>query len=799
MKKESKKTKGLKLNLWSSKVEEIKKASEPLYKIPERTQDLIEIRKISKSGIFEVGNNKYSKTYRFTDINYESEPDEEQIVKLNQFCRLLDSVGTEYKISLLNRKRDMSKFSKEIFYLYKEDEFDQLRDLFNTEIERGLLEGKQEIEQIMYITVSTNRKDFEEAKAFFISLEASMSKKFTELGSQLISLNGNERLNLISSLYHLGDEFALPINMKDYLKNYNDFTNDIASSNFKYENTDTLTMNGKYGQLLYISKYANSVGDRFLKSICDLPMYSMVSIDYIPVPKDVGIKYIENKLIGIENNISSQQKKRNKVNDFSSDISYKTRREKEEVEDILDDINENDQNVYFVGVTICVFADNKEELSRRVETIRNVVSEESCKADIYIFKMREAFNTVLPLGVRQVSNTRFMLTRAAASLFPFRVQELIDTRPGKLWYGKNRISQNLIFANRKRLTNGNGFVLGPPGVGKSVSLKMEMLSAFLNTDDDIIIIDPTLEYRDIVDLLGGEYINFTNSSTTHINPLKVSLDRLDYSDMYGEIASMSEFLIGLCEKALNLQSIDPITTAIIDEAVRNLFFRQIKEKMEEVTLGEFIEEVKKNSRPEAERLYYAMRSFVTGNLNIFSHNQNVDINNRVSCFGIRDLGDVLRPMAMLITMVGIKRKVMENFQKGRATWIYVDEFHEMLGSTYTEEFFFKLIKEIRKLGGLVTSATQNISDTLQSYKARTMIDNSEYILLLKQSTGAITEILETISGMKETYAEYLTTAQPGQGMMKFGSTIFPVSLQIDTSGSLYNLLNTNMHEKSGAI
>lgn len=788
-------------SLYASKISEIKKASEPLYKIPSSTQQLIEISKISTSGIFETSNGRYSKTYRFTDVNYSTEPDEEQIVLISRFSKLLDSIGSEYKISVFNRKMDKSKFAEEVFYKYKEDGFDQIRDCYNELMEKDIENCGQGIEQIMYLTVSSSAADFEEAKAYFISTEAELKKRFKSLGSKLTVLDGNERLNLIRSIYQIDDEFALPVDLKDYIGGYNDFLNDIASNTFKYENMDTFSINGnKFGRVLYIGRYGRKVSDGFLRRLCNIGTNSIITTDYIPIQRDVAKKYVENKLMGTESNIEKQQQKRNKALAFSSDITRTVKNQKEAIEEILDAIDD-DQTTFFVGTTIVIFADSMEELGTKASYVQRVASEEGCKVNSYLMQMKEAFNTALPLGVRQVETTRFMINSAACALLPFNVQALLDRRPGSFWYGRNQISGEPIIANRKRLYNGNGYVLGIPGFGKSMELKLELGSIFLNTEDEIIVIDPMLEYRDIIKTFKGEYIELSNTSEEHINPLYVSLRDLDYSDVNGNISMMSGFMAGFCEKALNVQRLDPITYTVIDDAVKSMYFKQIKEKKEEVTLEDFARKVKENSRDEAERLYYALQRYITGTLNMFNHKQNISMKNRVTCYGVRGAGDedIMTPMSMMVMLVNIRRKVMENFSKGVATWIIADEFHNLLGTEYTENFFFKSVKEYRKYGGFVTMCDQNVSDVLTSQKARTMLDNSEFVVLFKQASAAIPELVETISGMKDTYSEYLLDAEPGQGLMKFGKSMFPIDMQLDKTGTLYNLFNTNMHEKVGTI
>lgn len=800
-KKTAKTTKQKNKALYTSKINEIKKASEPLYKIPSSTQQLIEISKISKSGIFETSNGRYSKTYRFTDINYSTEPDDEQIVLISRFSKLLDSIGSEFKISVFNRKMDKEKFAEDVFYKYKNDSFDQIRDSYNELMEKDIEDSGQGIEQVMYLTVSSTAADFEEAKAYFISMEAELKKRFKSLGSKIYVLDGNERLNLIRSIYQMDDEFALPVDLNDYVGGYTDFLNDIASNSFKYENMDTFSINGnKFGRVMYIGRYGRKVSDSFLRKLCNIGTNSIITTDYIPIQRDVAKKYVENKLMGTESNIEKQQQKRNKALAFSSDITRTVKNQKAAIEEILDAIDD-DQSVFFVGTTIVIFADSMEELNNKAFYVQRVASEEGCKINSCLMQMKEAFNTALPLGVRHIDITRLMINSAACAFFPFNVQALLDRRPGSFWYGRNQISKQPIIANRKRLYNGNGFILGIPGFGKSMELKLELGSIFLNTEDEIIVIDPMLEYRDIIKMFNGEYIELSNKSKEHINPLYVTLNDLDYSDVKGNIGMMSGFMAGFCEKALNVQRLDPVTYTVIDDAVKDMYFEQIKEKRTEVTLEDFAAKVKENNREEAERLYYALQRYITGTLNMFNHKQNISMNNRLTCYGVRGAGDedVMTPISMMVMLVNIRRKVMENFSKGVATWIIADEFHNLLGTEYTENFFFKSVKEYRKYGGFVTMCDQNVSDVLTSQKARTMLDNSEFVMLFKQASAAIPELVETISGMKETYSEYLLDAEPGQGLMKFGKSMFPIDMQLDKTGTLYNLFNTNMHERVGAI
>lgn len=473
--------------MFSDRFSLLKKASEPLYKTPKSVQETIEILKISESGIFEVANGKYSKTYRFSDVNYATRTEDEQESFFQRYCKCLNSFDCTFKITVNNKNKDMELLKDEVMLKYKGDSYDGMRESYNNIIEEKIMEGRQGIEQERYITVTVDRKNFEEAKSQFATIENSMFKSFQELGSRLTPLNGNERLKILHDYYRLGREEEFSFDIKDGKKTGTDFRNEICNSKVIY-NQDYFEDEGKVGRVLFIKKYPTYLSDRFFNELIFLPIHSITSIDVVPVPKDLTMRMLQKKYMGIESDIIKQQRTRNRNNDFSSDISYNTRRQKEDIEDIMNNVRENDENLFFVGVTMIVMADTKEELDSICETIDSIAKGAGCAIDTCMYKQREAVNTTLPIGVRQIETMRTMLTQSLAVLMPFNVQELCDN--GGIYYGVNQISKNIIVGNRKKLLNGNGFIFGVSGAGKSFQAKMEMGSVLLSTDDNVIAVDP---------------------------------------------------------------------------------------------------------------------------------------------------------------------------------------------------------------------------------------------------------------------------------------------------------------------
>ena len=721
----------------------LKKASEPLYKTPKSIQETIEIMAVAENGIFEVNKNKYSKCYRFQDINYTTATEDEQIGIFERYCKFLNSLDCNYKITINNKNKNMDDLRDKVLIAEKNDGFNNYRRIYNDIIEEKIIEGRQGIEQERYLTITIERKNFEEAKAQFATLEATIHKAFIELGAEIVPLNGNERLKVLYDYYHLGDEGSFDFDIKKAKKVGADFRNDLCNGMVKYF-PDHFEDESKFCKALFIKKYPSSLSDRFINEITSLPVHSITSIDVVPVPKDLTTKVLQKKYLGIESDIIKQQRVRNKNNDFSTEISYAKRTEKKEIEEIMDDVRENDQCLFFVGVTIILMAESKKELESVCETVETIGKRNSCTIDIHYLKQREALNTALPIGVRQVETMRTLLTQSLAVLMPFNVQELNDSTGN--YYGINQISKNVNIGNRKKLINGNGFVFGVPGSGKSFFCKMEM---------DVWSLDP--------------------------------------NDSKGMVREKGEFMLGLCEQCIG-DSLNSRQKSIIDRCVRKLYIDIARSKEKYIpVMSDFYDILMAQPEDEAKDIALSLELFVNGSLNIFNHQTNVDVDNRFTVYGIRDLGTELSPITMLVMMESIQNRIVENGKRGKATWLYIDEFHVLLNSEYSAKYLQQLWKKVRKQGGLCTGITQNVVDLLQNYTATTMLANSEFVALLKQANTDSSKMAEVI-GVSEAQLRFVTNTASGMGLIKCGSVVIPFDNQISKDTDLYKLYNTNIHE-----
>lgn len=779
------------MGLFTEGFKELKKASEPLYKTPKSIQETIEIMKVAENGIFEVAKNRFSKSYRFQDINYTTTNEVEQIDIFERYCKFLNSLDVSFKITINNKNKDMEQVRDFVFLQYMNDGFNHFRKAYNNVMERKIYEGRQGIEQERYLTITIERKNFEEAKAQFATIEASVHKAFNELGTEIVPLTGNERIKVLHDYYHLGEERNFDFDIKTARKVGADFRNDLCNKMIQFY-PDYFRDEKKFCRALFIKKYPSSLSDRFLNEITALPVHSITSIDVVPIPKDMTTKVLQKKYLGIESDIIKQQRVRNRNNDFSSEISYNKRIEKKEIEEIMDDVRENDQCLYYVAVTIILMADSKEELDSMTETVETIGKRNFVTIEEHYLKQREALNTALPIGVRQVETMRTMLTQSLAVLMPFNVQELNDG--SGCYYGINQVSKNINIGNRKKLINGNGFVFGVPGSGKSHFCKMELGQVFLGGEDEIIIIDPMNEYFDIAHTYGGTVVNMSTYTDNYVNPLMMDVWNLDLNDSKGMIREKGEFMLGLCEQCMG-EGLNSRQKSIIDRCVRKLYIEIARSSEKHVpVMSDFYEILLDQPEEEAKDIALSLELFVNGSLNIFNHQTNVDVDNRFTVYGIRDLGTELSPITMLVMMESIQNRIIENGKRGVATWLYIDEFHVLLNSEYSAKYLQQLWKKVRKQGGLCTGITQNVVDLLQNYIATTMLANSEFVTLLKQATTDSSKMAEVI-GVSEAQLRFVTNTQSGMGLMKCGNVVIPFDNTIEKGTDLYNLYNTNIHEK----
>lgn len=770
------------------------------FTVPRSVQDAIPIRRIWPDGIFQFGS-KFSKCIRFSDINYAIASKEDKTAMFLNYSELLNALdtGSTTKITINNKRLNRQNFEETILLPPRRDFLDGYRAEYNAMLTDKVTDASNSVVQERYITVSTHKKTVDEARTFFDRVIGDVTSRLNKLDSHSEELNAIERLRILHDFYRVGEETEFHFDLKDSMRKGASYKDAICPDSMEFKK-DHFVMGDKLGRVLFLKEYASYIKDSMINELTELNRTLMLSIDVIPVPTDEAVREMQNRLLGVETNVTNWQRRQNSNNNFSAVVPYDLEQQRKETREMLDDLTTRDQRMMFAVVTLVHLADSKEELDSDTETLQSIARKHLCQLSTLNWQQAEGLVTALPLGLRRIDALRTLTTEALAVLMPFKAQEI--RHQGGVYYGQNTISKNLILANRWELLNANGFVLGVSGSGKSFTAKREMVGLALAAEngdggvpDDIIVIDPESEYRPLIEGLGGEVIEVSATSPNHINAMDMEQG---YGDGENPVVLKSEFLLSLCEQLMGSGKLSAKEKSIIDRCAAQCYRDYIRSDYKGTvpTLQDFHAELLRQPEPEARDVALAIELFTEGSLNTFAKPTNVDTNSRILCYDIRDLGRQLLPVGMLVVLDSIFNRVIRNRQQGRNTWIYIDEIYLLFQHEYSANFLFTLWKRVRKYRACCTGITQNVDDLLQSHTARTMLANSEFLVMLNQAATDRTELARLLN-ISDNQLSYITNVDSGRGLIKCGSAIVPF---IDNfpKNRLYRLMTTKPSDSDGS-
>ncbi|MGN1269998.1 MAG: VirB4-like conjugal transfer ATPase, CD1110 family [Clostridia bacterium] len=772
-------------------LKKIFKLDKEKFKVPRSVQDVIPVKAIWEDGIFLVGNNKYSKSFKFIDINYAVASKEDKEAMFLDYSALLNSLdaGATTKITINNRRINKLDFEKTILLKDSGDELDKYRKEYNQML-ISQAKNANEIVQEKIITISVYKKSVEEARNYFTRAGTDLINHFNTLGSKCIELDAKERLRIAHDFYRTGEETAFHFDIHETMRKGHNFKDFICPDTFEHER-DYFRVGDRYGRVFFLKEYASYINDDMVAELTDLNRNMMLSIDVIPIPMDEAVKEAENRRLGVETNITNWQRKQNANNNWSSIIPYDMEQQRNDSKEFLDDLTLRDQRMFSAVLTIVITDETKEKLESDTESILQIASKNRCQLGILRYQQIDGLNTVLPFGVRKIDAVRTLTTESLAVFMPFKVQEI--RHENGIFYGQNTISKNMIIADRKQLLNGNSFILGVSGSGKSFAGKQEITSIRLRDPNaDIIIIDPEREYSPLVKSLGGEVIKISATSNNHINAMDMNSE---YGDGANPVILKSEFILSLCEQLIGSGNLGPKQKSIIDRCTASVYriFQQGNYQGIPPTLQDFREELLKQPEPEAKEIALAIELFTNGSLNTFAMNTNVNTSSSLICYDILDLGKQLLPIGMLVVLDSILNRITANRTKGKNTYIFIDEIYLLFQYEYSANFLFTLWKRVRKYGAFCTGITQNVEDLLQSHTARTMLANSEFIIMLNQASTDRIELAKLLN-ISDLQMSYITNVGAGEGLIKVGSSLVPFVNKFPKNTELYKLMTTKPGE-----
>lgn len=766
------------------------------FKIPKSVQDAIPIDAMWEDGIFLVGKNKYSKCFKFTDINYSVASREDKEEMFLEYSELLNSfdTGATSKITIINRRLNKLDFQKTMFIKLEDDELDKYRKEYN----KMLLDkatASNGIVQEKCITITIEKKSIEDARLYFLRIGTELINKFKELGSVCVELEAVERLQLFHDFYRVGEETAFNFDFISNMRKGHSFKDYICPDTFEIKD-DYIKIGNRYARVLFLKEYANYIKDSMVAELTDINKNSMMSIDVIPIAMDEAVREAENRRLGVETNITNWQRRQNANNNFSAIIPYDLEMQREQSKEFLDDLITRDQRMFMSVLTMVHTAETKEELDNDTEEILTIARKNLCQFGVLKFQQLDGLNTAMPFGVRKINTLRTLTTESLAVFMPFRVQEIRETNG--IYYGQNVISKNMIIADRKKLLNGNSLVFGVSGSGKSFITKEEIVFTMLKDKNaDVIVIDPENEYTPLVKALGGEVIKVSATSGNHINAMDMNKN---YADGANPVILKSEFILSLCEQLIGSDNLGAKQKSIIDRCTASTYRYYLQGNYQGTppTLQDFYQELLKQEETEAKEIALAIELFVNGSLNTFAKQTNVDTENRLICYNILDLGKQLLPLGMLVVLDSILNRITQNRAKGRNTYIFIDEIYLLLRNEYSANFLYTLWKRVRKYGAYLIGITQNVEDMLQNNTARAMMANSELIIMLNQASTDRAELAKLLN-ISDLQLSYITNVGSGEGLLKIGSSLIPFSNKFPKDTELYKLMTTKLRRRCNYI
>lgn len=758
-------------------------------------QDSIPYERMWPDGICRVKDGRYNKTIKFNDINYQLSQNEDKTAIFEGWCDFLNYFDSSihFELSFLNLAAAENAYEGAVTIPLQGDDFDSIRTEYMTMLQNQLAKGNSGLIKTKYITFGIEADSIKIAKPRLERIETDILNNFKRLGVAAETLNGKERLSQLHSVFRMDEHISFRFEW-EWLAPSGLSTKDfIAPSSFEFSTGKQLRIGKKYAAVSFLQILAPELNDRMLADFLDMESPLIVSLHIQSVDQIKAIKTVKRKITDLDRGKIEEQKKAVRAGYDMDIIPSDLATYGAEAKKLLQDLQSRNERMFLVTFLIMNVDDTQQKLNNDIFQASSIAQKYNCQLTRLDFQQEEGLMSCLPLGLNQIEIQRGLTTSSTAIFVPFTTQELFQKGNEALYYGVNALSGNLIMVDRKLLKNPNGLILGTPGSGKSFSAKREIANGFLLTTDDIIICDPEAEYAPLVERLHGQVIKISPASDNYINPMDLNLD---YSDDESPLSLKSDFILSLCELiAGGKDGLQPVQKTIIDRCVRLVYQNYLNDPRPEnmPILEDLYNLLRAQDEKEAQYIATALEIYVTGSLNVFNHQSNVDISNRIVCYDIKELGKQLKKIGMLVVQDQVWNRVTVNRAAHKSTRYYIDEMHLLLKEEQTAAYTVEIWKRFRKWGGIPTGITQNVKDLLSSREVENIFENSDFVYMLNQA-GGDRQILAKQLGISPHQLSYVTHSGEGEGLLFYGSTILPFADHFPKDTELYRIMTTKPQE-----
>ena len=753
-------------------------------------EDTIPYLRLLKSGICQIDEKHFNKSIAFEDINYQLALEEDRDLIFNQFANFLNSFDPSISIefSYINQLGRNEEMKSAIQIPDKKDGFDDIRLEFREMLKSQIVKGNNGLKKSKYVTFTVEADNLEQATSKLERLEIDILSSLKSMGVRAESLNGDERLKILHDVLNPNKTFEFSykdLKKKESTKTY------IAPDEFNFTPSRYFKFGKFIGAASHFQILASELSDRMLSEFLDIDDNINISFHIKAIEQSEAIKMVKRKNTDIDKMKIEENKKAVRsgydMDILPSDlITYG-----EDVKSLLKDLQTRDERMFVVTIIFMNFAKTIQKLDNTISQISSIANKHNCKLKRLDHSQEQGLISVLPLGVNKIEIDRGLTSSSTAVFMPFTTEELFINSANSLYYGLNALSHNLIMADRKKLKNPNGLILGTPGSGKSFSAKREMANAILTTDDDVIICDPEGEYGNLVRQFKGEVIKVSSKSKDYLNPLDINMN---YGDGDAPLKDKANFIMSMLELVVGGSGLTAEEKSVIDRCLPKIYEKYFEnpKPCNMPILQNLYDMLKNQEEKVGKKLATEMEIYVTGSLNVFNHRSNVDLNKKLLCFDIKELGSQLKKIGMLVIQDQVWNKVSQN-RGNKSTRYYIDEFHLLLKDEQTASYSVEIWKRFRKWGGIPTGITQNVKDLLMSKEIENIFDNTDFVLMLNQASGD-REILARKLKISQPQLKYVTNSNAGEGLLFFGNTIVPFLDKFPKDTILYQKMTTKPEE-----
>ena len=763
--------------------------------VPRTAQQSIPFQRMFPDGICRVTDRYYTKTIQFQDINYQLAQQEDKTAIFEEWCSFLNFFDSSihFELSFMNMSTDADAFERSIRIPFQNDGFDDVRAEYGMMLRQQLQKGNNGLTKTKYLTFGIEADSMKQAKPRLDHIEVDLMNNFHRLGVAAKLLDGKERLQLMHSMFHMGDQEKFRFDWKWLPKTGLSVKDYIAPTSFAFPGSRIFRMGKLYGAMSYLQITASDISDQLLKDFLDMDSSEIVTMHIQSVDQNKAIKQIKHTITELDRSKIEEQKKAVRAGYDMDIIPSDLATYGNDAKSLLKELQSQNERMFLLTFLVLNTGSTKQELETNVFQANSIAQKHNCNLRRLDYQQEQGLMSSLPLAYNRIEIQRGMTTSSTAIFVPFTTQELFQDGKEALYYGLNALSNNLIMVDRKKLKNPNGLILGTPGSGKSFSAKREITNAFLTTSDDIIVCDPEAEYAALVTRLKGQVIKISPSSTQYINPMDINSN---YSEEDNPIALKSDFILSLCELVVGgKEGLQPVEKTVIDRCVHQIYQTYFENPVPEQMpiLEDLYNALLKQEEKEARHVATALEIYVKGSLNLFNHRTNVDVNNRFVCYDIKELGKQMKKIGMLIVQDQVWGRVTANRSAGKCTRYYVDEFHLLLKEEQTAAYSVEIWKRFRKWGGCPTGITQNVKDLLTSREVENIFENSDFIIMLNQAAGD-RQILANTLNISPHQLSYVTHSGEGEGLLFYGNVILPFVDHFPTNLELYRIMTTKLSE-----